>query len=233
MRKNKVFEILSLIIILAFTGCAKSPKKSQSLNIPSPDLVGSHPYSKRGMVALLPFENQTNNMEAAQKVRQMLYEQMKLKGYRLIELNEIDSQLKILGITDGGQLGALSLKQIRDKIRADRFCYGSVIEFGQKSAVALTQRKVEINLKLVETRTGKVIFEGSESGVTSRAGADAAGDLVVHTAGKVVKSVKEGVKKILPGEKLKKAADLTDVIADVDLTNETQDAIQKLLEKLP
>ena len=69
--------------------------------------------------------------------------------------------------------------------------------------------------------------------MTARAGADAAGDLVIHTTGKVMKSVKEGVKKILPGKHLKRTADLTDEIADVDLKAETTEAVRKLLKQFP
>ena len=83
----------------------------------------------------------------------------------------------------------------------------------------------------MEAGSSKVIFEGTENGITSKAGTDAAGDLVIHTAGKIVKSVKEGTKKLLPGQTLKKTADLTDEVADVDLKTETREAIQKLVSK--
>lgn len=183
------------------------------------------------VIALLPFGNQSNDVEASRKVRIALFDEMRSRGFRLVELDGIDASLKELEISDGGQLGSVVLEKIREKISADLFCYGTVIEFGFKSAVALSQRKVEIQLKFADGRSGQWVWEGQEVGVTSRAGTEAAGELAVQTAGKVVKSMKEGAKKLLPGKTLKKAADLTDPVADIDLQAEIRQAIRKLLNR--
>jgi len=81
----------------------------------------------------------------------------------------------------------------------------------------------------VEAKTGRTVFEDTQKGITTKGGANAAGDLIFHTGGKIFKSVKEGIKKGLPGKSLKKVADMTDAVADVDLTRETNQAIRKLL----
>jgi len=95
--------------------------------------------------------------------------------------------------------------------------------------LALSQREVEIQLRFVEAKTGRIVFEDTQKGITTRGGSDAAGDLVLYTGGKILKTIKEGVKKGLPGKTLKKVADMTDAVADVDLTQETNQAIRKLL----
>lgn len=213
-------KFFQIVVIVLLVGCSTVSKRTQTLQ-------------SQSSIAILPFDNQSNHIEAPGKVRKALFDKLREREYRLVDLKKIDVQLKELGITDGGQLSAITHKQIGQKVPADLLCYGTVVEYGLKSAVAFTQRKVEIKLKLVETKTGKVIFEETETGITSRAGTDAAGDLVIHTAGKVVKSVKESAKKLLPGQALKKTADLTDEIADVDLKNETQEAIQKLIKQFP
>ena len=50
--------------------------------------------------------------------------------------------------------------------------------------------------------------------------------------GKLVKGVKDSTRSFLPGERLKKTADLTDAVADVDLVSETREAVRKLLDGL-
>lgn len=110
---------------------------------------------------------------------------------------------------------AVKLEQIGNKIAADVYCYGTVVEFAFKSAGVLSQRKVEIKLKRVHAKSGRVLFEGNETGITSRAGSDAAGDLALHTVGKIAKAI------------------LPDAAADVDLKTETREALKKLLAQFP
>ncbi|MBI4401506.1 MAG: DUF799 family lipoprotein [Nitrospirae bacterium] len=187
------------------------------------------------LIALLPFVNHSNDVEAPQKVRAALFETMKTRNYRLLELDNIDRSLREVDVTLGAQLRLFDDKRelLYKLVPADVHCYGTVVEFVFKNAVALTQRKVELQLKLVEAKTGEVLFEGQEIGITSKAGLDAAADATINVVGKVTKSVKESAKQLLPGETAKQAADLTDVVADVDLTQETNEAIRKLLARFP
>ncbi|MBI4422834.1 MAG: hypothetical protein HY554_03870 [Elusimicrobia bacterium] len=69
--------------------------------------------------------------------------------------------------------------------------------------------------------------------MTSRAGTEAAGDLALLMTGKALKAVKDGGKRLLPGRTAKRAADATDVVADVELVQETSEAARKLLEGFP
>lgn len=193
------------------------------------------PVESPPLIALLPFANGSNVVEAPQKVRTVLFEEMQAREFRLMPLDQIDPALRQVDVTLGSQLNLFDdkLAVLHDLVPADVYGYGTVVEFGFKNAVALTQRKVELKLKLVDAKTGTVLFEGTEFGVTSRAGLDALADATINVAGKVAKSVKDSAKKLLPSESAQQAADLTDVIADVDLTSETREAIRKLLHHLP
>lgn len=218
---NKIVLMVSLSCALLIS-CSPALKKRPGQS-----------FDQNPVIAILPFANESNFIEAPEKVRQEFFQMMQSKGYTLMNVSEIDSALKEMGITDGGQLPALTVTQIREKIPAVFFCYGTVIEYAFKSALAFSQRKVEIRLRLVRAENEQTIWEKQEAGIISRAGTEAAGDLVLYTGGKIVKGVKEGVKKMLPGEKIKKTADVTDAIADVDLMAELRQAIQKLLNQFP
>ncbi len=209
--------LLVLGLALAAAACRSTPE----VKAPSADLP---------LIAVLPFENQSADIEAADKVRNAVYEEFKTRGYRLVELETIDSGLKTLGISEGGQLPALTAEKLGAAIPAEVFCYGNVLEFNFKSVVAVSQKKVALELKLVKAGTVTVLFEGSEEGISSTAGTDAAGRLAFNVVGKIFKSVKSGAKNLVsPGSG--QAADVTDKLADVDLTRETGDAIRKLLDK--
>ncbi len=215
----KVSHIYLLVFgIIMFTGCNAATKKIQI------------PHSQ-AVIAILPFDNQSTNIEASDKVRSAVYTELKERGYALVGLDTIDDTLKQLGISEGGQLKAVSAEKLRAGIQADLFCYGNVLDFNFKSIVALSQRKVALELRFVRSITGETFFEGSEEGVTASAGTDAAGNLALNVAGKIFKSVKDGAKRLLSSKSSQQNADITDKIADVDLTQETHEAVHKLIEK--
>ena len=191
------------------------------------------PVSTR-TVALLPMANESVDVEAPGKVRKALAAALQNRGFQLVDPATVDSVLKDrFGVTDGGQLRAVSPRRMKGVLPGDIWVFGAVKEFGFKSVAAVSQRKVVIALKALEAASGKTLFEGEETGIPTSAGLDAAGDLLLNIAGKVVKGVKDASKSFVPGQTAKKAADTTDVVADVDLTQETRDAVDKLLEKFP
>ena len=187
------------------------------------------------LIALLPLENHSNDIDAPMKVRKELHGAMSEQGYRLVDLDRIDGSLKDISVTLGVQARLLEGKPevLGRLIPADIYCFGAVVEFAFKSAAALTMRKVEIELKLIEAKSGDVLFEGRETGITTRAGLDAAGELILNLAGKVVKSVKDSATSNVENETVKKTGDATDIVADVNLVTETREAIRKLLRRFP
>jgi hypothetical protein len=213
--------VLILLALLASSGCTASLDHATARQIPQ--------------IALLPLDNGSNDIGAPQKVRAALFKAMKERGFHLLPLEQIDQGLKEIGITLGGQLNLFDDRRdvLNQLVPADIYCYGAVIDFGFKNAVALTQRKVELKLKLVEARSGQVLFEGQEVGITTRAGLDATADAVLNVTGKIAKTLKDSAKQLIPSEAVQNAADLTDIIADVELIQEMNEAIRKLLDQFP
>ena len=206
------------LLFCAAAACASPAKRDPDRGMP--------------LVAVLPMANQSVNIEAPDKVRPVLMEAMMARGYRLVPSPKLDASLKELGFNGGDQLGALDLGRLKAKEPADWYCYGTVEDFVFKSAVALSQKKVTLRLKIVEAASGMIVFDAVESGVTTSAGVQAAGDLALNMVGKVAKAVKNSAKQVMPGQTLKSAADATDQVADVDMGSETREAVRKLMEKM-
>lgn len=183
-------------------------------------------------IALLPMNSEVVDLSASDFIRERLFEKMQERGFPLVDLKTVDAALIPLGITDGGQLSAVSVEDLRGALDAGILCYGTILDYAFKSAVALSQRRVEVELKMVDAGNGSVLWEDRAYGVQTTAGAGAVGDLALHTAGKLVMGLKDSVKKVLPGRKLRQAADTTDVVADVALKRETDEALDKLLTSL-
>lgn len=183
-------------------------------------------------IAVLPFSNESNDVEAPERVRSALEKELASRGYRLLPRAELDPAMKKLGVFDGAHLKTIPQAALAEELPAGAYCRGTLVDYVFKSVVALSQRRVELRLECSD-KEGAKLFEGSGVGVLSKAGLDAAADLAMNVGGKVVKSVKDSGKKLLPGQTAKDAADATDKIADVELTEETREAIRKLLLEFP
>lgn len=219
---NLLLGLCLITLVHVLTGCGTSPRQAAT-QIPPP------------LIALLPLENHSNDVDAPIKVRKALHDAMIERGFRLLDLDRIDGPLKDISVTLGVQARLLESRPdvLSQLIPADVYCFGAVVEFAFQSAAALTTRKVEIELKLIKAKSGEVLFEGQEIGITTRAGLDAAGELMLNLAGKVFKSVKDSATSKIENETVKKTGDATDIVADVNLTTETREAIRKLLRRFP
>lgn len=185
-----------------------------------------------GRVALLPLANGSVVVDAPDKVMRVLRDEFTREGFALVPEDEVATALAVVGVTQGGQLAAVTHAKLAAALKADIFVKGWIERFGFQSAVAMSRRVVELRLQLTD-RSGKVLYDEVETGITTKAGADAAGDLVLNTAGKIFRGVAGTAKKVLPGDDLDKAVDATEAVADVDLKQESRAAARRHLRKLP
>jgi len=119
-----------LTLMHPLTGCGASSRQAAT-QAPPP------------LIALLPLENHSNDIDAPMKVRKELHGAMSEQGYRLVDLDRIDGSLKDISVTLGVQARLLEGKPevLGRLIPADIYCFGAVVEFAFKSAAALTMRK--------------------------------------------------------------------------------------------
>lgn len=220
--ENQTLSVALAFLLLTHAACTRNQFKKTS------------PLKERTSLALLPLDNHAINLDAPDKVRTELYQAMKADGWRLIPLESVDSALDRMSISDPGQLSAVPIPSIHRELKADVLIYGSLLEYSLASVGVLTKRTVEIELRAVDPLSGKTLWTAVESGVNTQAGADAAVSLGMGLAGKVASGVKEGIKKIIPrktpaSEHIKKAADVVDEVTNVDLRQETREAVRKLV----
>jgi len=108
----KSFIIFSLLLILS---CASGP-----------EVIYQDPsFNKPIEIAVLPFANNTSDLKAGYLIRELFALGLKEKKYTVMDIEEIDKRLNEIGITDGGQLNAVSIaemntvNQIKILIQAD------------------------------------------------------------------------------------------------------------------
>lgn len=131
---------VAFIIIGLMAGCIAQPQ---------PD--ASNPIHT---VAILPFSNMSNNVDAPAKVRAVLEQSLTAKFYKVIPSEEVDlALLDGLGITLGEQLQDVDFKEIASKINADAFVFGDITHYESTIAGVLNTNRVSAKLRMVQVGT--------------------------------------------------------------------------------
>ncbi|MBI2362005.1 MAG: hypothetical protein HYV15_01280, partial [Elusimicrobia bacterium] len=91
------------MLAAALTGCA-----GPGLRYAAPDLAARMPRT----AALLPFDNESVNLRGPDLLRGLVSEALRARCWALADQDAVDETLKRLGVTEGGQLGALDPKKL-------------------------------------------------------------------------------------------------------------------------
>ncbi len=118
------------------------------------DLSKKKMLKPEAVLAILPLENTTNDLDAPVKVRNNLAEQAQKLGYALVPMEEIDEKLKMNGFTDAGQFRAATVQKLGTMVGADYLLMGTVEEFR-----ALPAKEVMAELKLVYAPDAQIVYD--------------------------------------------------------------------------
>ncbi|MFH1380514.1 MAG: GNA1162 family protein [bacterium] len=145
IKRSLCFVMLGCIIGLS--GCALKPKYL------------AQDYAPPQRLALLPMNNQTNDLDGPEMVRKMMFESLPRRGYYSMPLEEIDELLRENGITDGGQLKSMTHEKLGEILHVDGLIYGELLEFGDLNIGFYQRKTVEANFKMVDAATGTALWE--------------------------------------------------------------------------
>ncbi|MEK7287645.1 MAG: GNA1162 family protein [Elusimicrobiota bacterium] len=164
-------------------------------------LIGAQPVKsdKEGVdwfnrdIAVLPFNNESNLVDAPDLLRHMAQARLQAQGYKVMDLGQVDLLLRQAGVTQGGQLAALTPKKTADALKAGLLLYGEVKIFNEIPLGIYHKREVETVLRLVEGATGGVIWENRKK--ILHEGVPQGGNAGVKMLGQLAKSLIERIAK--------------------------------------
>ncbi len=144
--------LLACLVVLA--GCAGSKVYV------APEYVSS------GKIAVLPMDNESNDLDGPVFVRKLMYEGLAVRGFQVLSTGAIDEQLKQNGFTDGGQLRATTPQKIGEWTGADTLLYSTLESFDYINVGFYAQRRVKVFARLVDAKTGVKLWETEREGTT-------------------------------------------------------------------
>jgi TolB-like protein len=134
-----------------------------------------HPNMDLGAVrrvAVLPFENLTQERSAAEKVQKIfLTELLSLETFEVVEPGLVTQYLRTNRIDSVEALGPAELKRLGEALKAQGIFIGSVVDFAETRTGQTPSAEVTIQLRLVETQSGVTVWSASRtrSGATASA----------------------------------------------------------------
>lgn len=116
-------------------------------------------------IAILPFNNQTENEEISTILREAVFRNMSLKGYDLIKLKQIDQRLKMASYHTK-ELNTVGNYKLGRILEADALMYGTVSKCSKLFSVIYSRITIEAELELVDTFDSKTIWKANHEELT-------------------------------------------------------------------
>lgn len=117
-----------------------------------------------GTVAVLPFQNLTDDRSAAEKVHDLfLIELLSTGAFDVVEPGQVTQVLRQSRIESVEALGPEEFQQLGRDLGVDGLFTGTVVDFGERRGGVVQAPEVAIQLGLVETLSGVTIWSTSDS----------------------------------------------------------------------
>jgi len=156
---NKFFsKTAKMIFILFLSGCAATPVKPRHTN----------PFPQK--IALLPLDNMAVDIDASMIMENLIESYLDSAGFDLQDRKITYEKLNTIGISDGGQLNSTTPQQLSKLLDVDALLYGEVREFNNQNIGVYYSRTVEVYIKMVDGKTGEMLWETTTRKSNSKLG---------------------------------------------------------------
>lgn len=118
---------------------------------PKPDYLAKD-YEKPKVIAILPTVNQTVDVAGAEVMRNLTYANLYNYQYTgLKPINQVDSLLRIEGITDGGQLNAMQHDELIETLDVDGIMYIELLKCDYNTVAVKETKHLKTKYTLYNT----------------------------------------------------------------------------------
>ena len=192
-RCHSLLTCSSLLLVVLLPACASIPARTVDAN------------NSIKTVAVLPFINNTNNVEGPAKMQFHFTAGLYERYYDVVEPDEVNQKLKDqMGVTLGAQLDMAKPDLLCKSFNVDGLLYGSVDDYISKPTGVYTIKRVRARAKLVDCKTGQTVWRGGAGGKSQETtGGDIGGVVgLIGAAGSALSDATEGELPPLLGEKV-------------------------------
>jgi hypothetical protein len=194
-------------------------------------------------LAVLPFQNDTTDVDAPNYIRERLIPAFEKRLYHIMPVEETDMILRDqMGITLGGQLEMASVEKLKEVLQVEGLLYGTIMDFGETTTGLVNVRKVRGKFKMVDTHTQAVFWENGIGIRSVDTSGGTAGELTGAIAGAGGKDEEvpwvtiestSSDKSVIEGFAAGLTQKLVSKAVGIHLQRETDEMIWRLVQNLP
>jgi hypothetical protein len=176
------------VLIMLISGCAAPPK----------DYTNFRQHRPRSLVVLPPL-NESTAVTATYSYLSTITRPLAEMGYYVFPVAVVDQFLKENGMPSAGEMHQVPLNKVYEILGADAVLYVTLIQYGTKYQVINSRTAVMLKGKLVDTRTGLTLWEGTGGAEQNSGGSgNAIADLVAAAVTQVVNSKTDSAHNVCP-----------------------------------
>ncbi|HDG7213389.1 GNA1162 family protein [Acinetobacter nosocomialis] len=151
----KKFLIAGLVISsITFTGCAVTPA-------PNKDITAYKAHMPKSILVLPPV-NDSPDVKATYSYWPTVIAPVAEAGYYVFPISVVDNMFKENGVTNGSDAQSIAPQKLQEIFGADAALYIRIKEYGSKYQVIQSVATVSADAKLVDLKTGDVIWTGEK-----------------------------------------------------------------------
>lgn len=156
---NKLIVLIALsVLLLTSSGCVSTTSSTQTFLREGVDLG----YVKR--VAILPFENNTQDEYAGLRVRDITATQIMAMGlFDVVDKGVVDSALSEMGIAANTPLDVPIVKQLAQRLNVESFVTGTINNIGENRQGSFSYPEMSITLQLMDGESALILWRTSDT----------------------------------------------------------------------
>lgn len=159
----------ALAVVAALTACASPPKPYDYTALKE---------AKPASLLVLPPVNNTPDVGATYSVLSQLTLPLAENGYYVLPVSLVDETLRTNGVTSPEDAQSIDRARLREIFGADAGLYVTVKQYGSVYKVVSADATVEVEAKLLDLRTGTMLWDGRASASTAEQNNNSQGGLV-------------------------------------------------------
>jgi hypothetical protein len=149
--RRSIASLAVALTLIALSGC-KVPPPPKPLDIKT--------------IAVLPFDNESNDLNAPDIMQLLVYKSLVGSIYQVSDIKETNAFLEKVGIVDGGQLAIVDPVKLGKDMGVQGLMFGYVEDFHYANVGYYLERKVTLQLRLVEVATGATLWSNRHTAAT-------------------------------------------------------------------
>lgn len=143
--------VFCLAVTLVVSGCVQMPTYDYTA------LNAAKPAS----ILILPPTNSSPDVKATAAVLAQMTYPLAETGYYVVPVTLMDAAFKQNGVFTANDAQAISPEKLRSIFGADAALYTDITEYGTSYQLIRSETAVTLNTKLVDLRTGTLLWEGT------------------------------------------------------------------------